>query len=90
MHLSTVLLALTSTFTLAAADSYFCRPGQDKSGFIQKAYCCTKFIDVPGNEVGKESEGCTFFLFLFLSFLSPSLSLFLSPYSFFSLVLGAV
>lgn len=64
MQLSTVLLALTTTFTFAAADSYFCRPALDKSGFIQKAYCCTKFIDVPGNDVGKISEGCEFFFFL--------------------------
>ncbi|KAK1139360.1 hypothetical protein N8T08_000811 [Aspergillus melleus] len=59
MHLPTVLLTLTTAVGLAAADSYFCRPAQDKSGFLQKAYCCTTFIDVPGNDVGKISEGCT-------------------------------
>lgn len=89
MHLPTVLLTLSTTFALAAADSYFCRPAQDKSGFLQKTYCCTTFLDIPGNEVGKLSEGCKFFSPFFASGVSYIVLLLLENLLGYSLVAGA-
>ncbi|KAA8651459.1 hypothetical protein EYZ11_011101 [Aspergillus tanneri] len=58
MHFST-LLTLATTVTLATAKSYYCLMGQDKTGFIQNAYCCNGYHDMRGNDIAKGGIDCT-------------------------------
>ncbi|PWY90000.1 hypothetical protein BO70DRAFT_393191 [Aspergillus heteromorphus CBS 117.55] len=58
MNLKSLLLTLTATATLVAADGFYCPFAQDNSGMIQKAYCCDTFSESSGSSPAKIGNGC--------------------------------